>query len=220
MSWEASYGLAYRDVAFRAADGVGLSAWYLPARNGAAVVLLPGAGSTRTAVLGQAAADGRHGYGALLVDTRGHGRSGGHAMDFGWWGGRGIAGAVSYLARQPGVRAGEIAVLGESMGGEQAIAAMGSDPRIRVVVAEGVTGLQVADHGSLPHGIDDALQRGMEWVMYNTAGLLSICKRITFTFDPRPVMLMVWRFPWMPRSRWRRSSRRCCRIWTSVSSDW
>ena len=95
----ASYGLAYQDVAFRAGDGVGLSAWYLPARNGAAVVLLPGAGSTRTAVLGQAAVLARHGYGALLVDTRGHGRSGGHAMDFGWWGGRDIAAAVSYLAR-------------------------------------------------------------------------------------------------------------------------
>ena len=112
-------------------------------------MLLPGAGSTRTAVLAQAAVLARHGYGAILVDTRGHGRSGGHAMDFGWWGDRDIAAAVSYLARQPGVRAGEIAVLGESMGGEQAIAAMGSDPRIRAVVAEGVTGMQGADHGWL-----------------------------------------------------------------------
>ena len=44
----AAHGLAYRDVAFRAADGIGLSAWYVPPRNGAALVLLPGAGSTRT----------------------------------------------------------------------------------------------------------------------------------------------------------------------------
>jgi hypothetical protein len=43
----ASYGFAYQDVAFRTADGVRLSAWYLPAHNGAAVVLLPGAGATR-----------------------------------------------------------------------------------------------------------------------------------------------------------------------------
>jgi pimeloyl-ACP methyl ester carboxylesterase len=160
-------------VAFRTADGVRLSAWYIPPRNGAAVVLLPGAGSTRTSVLGQAAVLATHGYGALLVDTRGHGRSGGHAMDFGWWGDQDLAAAVSFLARQPGVRTGKIAVLGESRGGEQAIAAMGSDPRIRAVVAEGVTGLQVADHGWLPHGIDGALQRGMEWVQYTAAGLLS-----------------------------------------------
>ena len=177
----AGYGLAYRDVAFRTADGVRLSAWYVPPRNGAAVVLLPGAGSTRTVVLGQAAVLARHGYGTLLVDTRGHGRSGGRAMDFGWWGGRDITAAVSYLTRQPGVQAGKIAMLGESMGGEQAIAALGTDPRIRAVVAEGVTGLQGADHGWLPHGIDGALTRGMEWVMYTTAGLLSEA--------PRPVPL-------------------------------
>jgi uncharacterized protein len=84
LATPASYGRAYRNVAFRTADGVRLSAWYLPPRNGAAVLLLPGAGSTRAAVLGQGAVLARHGYGALLLDGRGHGRSGGHAMDFGW----------------------------------------------------------------------------------------------------------------------------------------
>jgi uncharacterized protein len=169
----AAYGLTYRNVAFRAADGVQLSAWYLPARNGAAVLLLPGSGSTRTAVLPQAAVLARHGYGALLADTRGHGRSGGHAMDFGWWGGRDIAAAMSFLTQQPGVRPGKIAVLGESMGGEQALAAMGSDPQIRAVVAEGATGQQLADRGWRPHDITGILQRGMEWVQYTAAGLLS-----------------------------------------------
>jgi dipeptidyl aminopeptidase/acylaminoacyl peptidase len=84
----AAYGLAYRNVAFRIADGVRLSAWYIAPRNGAAVLVLPGSGSTRTAVLPQAAVLAWHGYGTLLPDARGHGRSGGHAMDFGWWGGR------------------------------------------------------------------------------------------------------------------------------------
>lgn len=169
----AHYGLGYEDVAFRTADGVRLSAWYIPPRNGAAVVLLPGAGSTRSAVLGQAAVLARHGYGALLADTRGHGRSGGDAMDFGWWGDRDLAAAVSFLDRQSGVRAGKIAVLGESMGGEQALAAAGSDPRIRAVVAEGATGQQLADHGWRPHDATAVIDRGMEWVMYTAAGLIS-----------------------------------------------
>ena len=192
----ASYGLAYRNVAFRTADGIRLSAWYLPPRNGAAVLLLAGAGSTRTAVLGQAAVLARHGYGALLLDGRGHGRSGGHTMDFGWWGGRDIAAALSFLDRQPGIRPGKIALLGESMGGEQAIAAMGTDPRIRAVIGEGVTGQQLADHGWLPHGIDGALQRGMEWVMYTTAGLISGAPRPMSIPDairaaaPRPVLII------------------------------
>ncbi len=96
--------VSYQDVAFRTADGVRLSAWYIPPRNGAAVVLLPGAGSTCGTVLGRAAVLARHGYGALMTDTRGHGRSGGHAMDFGWWGDRDIAAAVSFLARPPGIQ--------------------------------------------------------------------------------------------------------------------
>ena len=192
----AVYGLSYREVAFRTADGVRLSAWYIPPRNGAAVMLLPGAGSARTAVLGQAAVLARHGYGTLLADTRGHGRSGGHAMDFGWQGGRDIAAAVSFLARQPGVRPGKIAVVGESMGGEQALAAMATDPRIRAVVAEGATGQQPADHGWLPHGVNGALQRGMEWVQYTAAGLLSGAPRPMSLPDsiraaaPRPVLII------------------------------
>jgi hypothetical protein len=192
----ARYGLAYRDVAFGTADRVRLSAWYIPPRNGAAVVLLPGAGSTRTSVLGQAAVLARHGYGALLADTRGHGLSGGHAMDFGWWGDRDLAAAVSFLTRQPGVQAGKIAVLGESMGGEQALAAAGSDPRIRAVVAEGATGQQLADHGWLPHGIDGTLTRGMEWVMFTAAGLISGAPRpmsipdSVRTAAPRPALII------------------------------
>jgi len=182
-------------VAFRTADGVRLSAWLIPARNGAAVVLLPGAGCTRTAVMPQAAVLARHGYGALLVDTRGHGRSAGHAMDFGWWGDQDPAAAVWFLARQPGIQAGQIAVLGESMGAEQALAAMGSDPRIRAVVAEGATGQQLADHG-WPHDITGIIDRGMEWVQYTTAGLLSGAPRPMSIRDairaaaPRPVLII------------------------------
>ena len=192
----AGYALTYRNVAFRTADGVRLSAWYIPARNGAAVVVLPGSGSTRTAVLGQAAVLARHGYGALLVNGRGHGRSSGHAMDFGWWGDRDIAAAVSFLNRQPGVHAGKTAVVGESMGGEQGLAAMGADPRIRAVVAEGATGMQLTDHGWLFHGITGAMDRGMEWVQYTTAGLLSGAPRPMSIPDsiraaaPRPVLII------------------------------
>jgi pimeloyl-ACP methyl ester carboxylesterase len=192
----ARYGLTYRDVAFRTADGVRLSAWYIPGRNGAAVVLLPGSGSTRTAVLAQAAVLARHGYGALLADGRGHGRSGGHAMDFGWWGGRDIAAALSFLDRQPGIGPGKIALLGESMGGEQAVAAMGTDPRISAVVGEGVTGQQLADHGWMMHGITGVLDTGMEWVQYTAAGLISGAPRPMSIPDairaaaPRPVLII------------------------------
>ena len=41
------------------------------------------------------------------------------------------------------------------------------------MVAEGATGQQLADRGWLPGGTGGTLQRGMEWVMYTAAGLIS-----------------------------------------------
>ena len=67
--------LDYVDAEFVTADGVTVSGWYLPSSNGAAVVLLHGASSTRTAVRNQAATLAEHGYGVLLYDARGHGRA-------------------------------------------------------------------------------------------------------------------------------------------------
>jgi len=103
---------------------------------------------------------------------------------------------LSFLARQPGVHPGELAVLGESMGGEQALAVMGGNLRIRAVVAEGATGQQLADHGWKPDGIGGVLERGVEWMEYTTAGLLSGAPRPVSIPDsvraaaPRPVLII------------------------------
>jgi hypothetical protein len=91
-----SRGLAYTPVAFKSSDGVRLAGWYVSSRNGAAVIVAAGSGSTRAAVVDQGAVLARHGYGVLFMDNRGHGTSAGTAMDFGWWGERDLYGAVSY----------------------------------------------------------------------------------------------------------------------------
>ncbi len=167
-------GLSARAVRLRTHDGVSLAAWWVPARNGAAVVLLHGAGDTRSDVLDQAAVLARAGYGVLMYDARGHGRSSGIGMDFGWYGERDTAAAVDYLARQPGVTDGRIGLLGLSMGGEVAVGAAGEDPRIRAVVAEGVTARVAADKVFLDHyGLRGRLQRGIDTVTYGVAALLS-----------------------------------------------
>ena len=92
-------GLDYQDVTLETSDGVSLAAWYVPSANRAAIVLLHGAGSTRSNVLDQAAVLAEAGFGVLMVDARGHGDSGGHAMDFGWHGDADITAATAYLAR-------------------------------------------------------------------------------------------------------------------------
>ncbi len=139
-------GLEYVDVELRTQHGTVLSGWYLPSRNGAAVVALHGAGSTRSSVLDQAIVLADHGFGVLLYDARGHGDSEGQAMDFGWMGNEDIGAALAFLERQPDVNDERIGVLGLSMGGEQAIGAAAGDPRIMAVVAEGATGRVAGDY--------------------------------------------------------------------------
>ena len=68
-------------------------------------------------------------------------------MDFGSWGGRDLAAAVSFLARRPGVPAGKNAVLGESMGDEQALAAMGLTRGSGPWSPRAPSGQQYADRG-------------------------------------------------------------------------
>ena len=64
-------GVAYENVSFTTGDGLELQGWYIPSRNGAAVISFPGrAGAQR-----QARMLARHGYGVLLFDRRGEGES-------------------------------------------------------------------------------------------------------------------------------------------------
>lgn len=139
----ADRGLAFEDVSLRTDDGVALAAWYVPSRDGAAVLLLHGSGSTRAAALDHAEVLADLGYGVLMVDARGHGASGGTAMALGWHGGDDLAPAVDWLVTRPDVDPDRIGAVGLSMGGEEAITAAAHDPRIRAVVADGV-GVRVA----------------------------------------------------------------------------
>ena len=170
----AEQGLDYHDVTFTTRDGVELSAWMIPSDNGAAVVLKHGAGSSRTATIRQAGVLARHGYGVLMMDARGHGRSGGRGMDIGWYGDEDTTAAVTFLSRQGGVVPTKIGVMGLSMGGEEAIGAAGVDPRIRAVVAEGATGRTAADHDEIrTEGYATTIERGLDWVTYALTDLLT-----------------------------------------------
>lgn len=189
----ADLGLDARDVSFETPDGAMLSAWFVPGSNDAAVILVHGAGSTRSAVLDHAAVLAAHGFATLLVDGRGHGRSEGRAMDFGWYGPQDVAGAATFLE---GLGVDRIGVVGLSMGGEEAVSAAGSDPRIAAVVAEGATGMQEADHGWLPGGVNGSIERALERVQFTAADLLSGAGRPMPMRDaivaaaPRPFLLV------------------------------
>jgi pimeloyl-ACP methyl ester carboxylesterase len=190
-------GLPYDDVTLTTADGVRLAAWYVPSRNGAAVVLLHGSGSTRANVLGHAAALASRGYGVLLLDARGHGKSGGREMDFGWFGDADIAPAVEYLRAAPDVTGDRIGLVGMSMGGEEAIGAAAAMPQVDAVVAEGVTGRVGADWLPLrPPGIGRSFSTLFYWVQDTTTAALAGTSRpldlrtAVLRTAPRPVLVI------------------------------
>ena len=145
----ADLGLLFEDVRIHTPDAISLAAWWIPSTNGAAIVLLPGSGSTRHAVLDHAALVARHGYGALLLDWRGHGRSAGRSMQFGWGAERDVTAAISFVLDQPGVTRG-VGVLGLSMGGEVGLTVAALDHRVGAVVVEGVSARTWADAGLEP----------------------------------------------------------------------
>jgi fermentation-respiration switch protein FrsA (DUF1100 family) len=166
----ASRGLAYESVTLTCDDGVRLAGWYVASTNGSAVVLRHGAGSTRSDVLDEAVVLAKHGFGVLLLDARGHGDSGGTAMDFGWHGDVEIGAGTRYLATRTDVDADRIGVVGMSMGGEEAIGASATNDLIRAVVAEGATARTAADEEWLSDAfgarglLQEQLERLQDWV--------------------------------------------------------
>jgi len=89
----------YEEVAFEASDGVELSGWYRPTRNGATVLVVHGGGSDRTNSLAHGQLLARHGYGVLLHDSRGRGKSEGVQNAWGWGWTKDVAGALAFLRR-------------------------------------------------------------------------------------------------------------------------
>jgi pimeloyl-ACP methyl ester carboxylesterase len=139
----ASLPVAHRDVTLRSSDGTKLSGWYVPSRNGGAVVLVHGGGGDRNGVRRHALLLARHGYGVLFYDERGRGRSGGATQSMGWNWVPDVEAAVAYLQAQRGVR--RVGALGLSTGAEVVVTAAAHDPRIRAVVAEGLINRNLAD---------------------------------------------------------------------------
>ncbi len=138
-----------------------------------------------------------HGYGVLWLDARGTGESTGTGMAWGWDGARDIDAAVTWLTSRPDVDANRIALLGLSMGGEQAITAAATDYRIRAVVAEGVSARVADDLTFLPGDLRGWIQRVEATLMWAVADAMTeaappepLVDAIT-TFDSRPLLLIV-----------------------------
>jgi fermentation-respiration switch protein FrsA (DUF1100 family) len=186
----AELGRQHVEVTIRTSDGLDLAAWYVPSRNGAAVVSYP----TRQGKLQHARMLARHGYGVLLVDARGYDGSEGDPNLFGWEAAKDIDAAVAWLRARRDVENGRIGGIGFSVGGEAMIHAAATNPHLRAIVSEGAGVRSVREHllrgtrglFSLP---GSAVQTAAVAVMSGTApppSLTDLLPRIT----PRPVFLI------------------------------
>jgi uncharacterized protein len=127
----------YREVAFEASDGVDLSGWYRPTRNGATILVLHGGGGDRTGAVAHAELLGRHGYGVLLYDARGRGESEGAQNSYGWGWPKDVAGALAFLKARDEVDPARIGALGLSTGADVLVQVAGAGTDLKAVVADG-----------------------------------------------------------------------------------
>ena len=130
---EANLEAAYEDVSFTTSDGLELQGWYVPSKNGAAVIAFPGRSGPRAHTRMLAS----HGYGVLLFDRRGEGSSEGDSNLLGWGGHEDILGAIEYLKTRPDVDPGRIGGIGLSVGGELMLQVAAQTDALAAVVSDG-----------------------------------------------------------------------------------
>jgi hypothetical protein len=126
-------GTPHENVTFTTSDGLRLDGWYVPSKNGAAVISFAG----RKGPQKPARLLARHGYGVLLFDRRGEGESEGDPNTLGWAGNRDVKAAIAFLQARPDVDPDRIGGVGLSVGGEVLLQTAAETDELKAVVSEG-----------------------------------------------------------------------------------
>jgi pimeloyl-ACP methyl ester carboxylesterase len=163
-----TFSVPHEDVTFPSSDGLRLSGWYVPSRNGSAIVLVHGGGGSRDGAKRHAAMLARAGYGVLLYDARGRGRSEGAPDAYGWTWTHDVDGAIAFLHAR-GIR--HIGALGLSTGADVLVQVAAHRHDLRAVVADGATAESPADVAKISHGAN-LLTLPFGWVQYGAASVL------------------------------------------------
>jgi uncharacterized protein len=161
---------AYRDVTFKASDGLDIAGWYRPSENGAAVLVVHGGGSDRKGSVDHAKMLARHGYGVLLYDARGRGESDGSPNGYGWDWGKDVAGALAFLERRDDVDPERIGAVGLSTGADVLIEVAAERRDLAAVITDGAAAGSFEDWHRL-RGTELGIAPG--WMMFKTIKVLS-----------------------------------------------
>jgi fermentation-respiration switch protein FrsA (DUF1100 family) len=113
----AQWQLPFTEISFPAKDGVRLSGWFIAPQNRRAIVIYShGLFRSRYEVFERAMKLCRLGYGALLYDTRHHGRSDKAIVSLGYFERFDVLGAIRWVRQRPETADSKIVLMGVSMG--------------------------------------------------------------------------------------------------------
>jgi len=130
----ASFELAYEDVAFRAADGTELKAWWVPSASArGTVVMVHGLNRSRVEMVKRVPFVHSAGWNALLLDLRHHGASGGEATTFGVKEKDDVEAAARFARERA---RGPLVLWGVSLGGAAVVLAAADDPEVKGVICD------------------------------------------------------------------------------------
>ena len=134
----ASQGLRFEEVVFPSRDGTELSGWFIPAVGTAqgTILHLHGNAENMTSHFGFVDWLPAAGFNLLVFDYRGYGQSAGRPNRAGVF--EDSCAALAYLRSRRDIDPTRLLVLGQSLGGAQAMVVVGSGERqgVRAVVAE------------------------------------------------------------------------------------
>ncbi len=193
---ETALGWPHQELRIAMRDGGEVSAWYVPSRNGAAVLLIHGSGGSRARVADRARMLARNGYGVLALDLPGNGESDGRSSGLGWTAQPGIDAALDFLSTRSEVDPRRIAGFGVSLGGEVLLDAASHDRRLSAVISDGAARSTIGSDLNAPEGPAGLLQKaqlqiGMQLIRAVSGTrpappLEDVVERIA----PRPVLLV------------------------------
>jgi pimeloyl-ACP methyl ester carboxylesterase len=195
LGWMPESKLNFREVTFKARDGLTLFGRFVPGRNHATILLLHPLGSADNNMLLHAEFLADAGYSVFMIDLRAHGSSDGDTSTYGLREADDVAGAVDYLLHRLDVDARKIGVLGISLGAQAALRGALTSEHIRALVLEGLGPVALCDHGGTPNSLQRWINYPFNWLYYRVYEFMIGGRDISVLeaigkIAPRPILLI------------------------------
>lgn len=188
----ADLGFEVEEVTFEGGDNLTIAGWYIPAQNGATVILLHGYGGNRGGMIWFAQQLVNEGYGVLMYDERASGESQGDHRSYGWEDPRDVDGALRFLSERGSAE--NVGIAGCSTGADIALHSTALNPALDAVWADGASAILAQDLPASKDALIEVITFNnyfLDWAYsvklgMRPAPMIELLKDIA----PRPIMLV------------------------------